>query len=68
MADDGQLTGERQRLLDEIDEWNRLLAHLGVATRLPLSAALRCTTAELHIEVRAVKRQYLASRHLLDGI
>lgn len=68
MADDDDVTRERQRLLDEVEDANDLLARLGVATRLPMSVALRCTTAQLHHEAAANWRHYLDMRRQLDGL
>ena len=66
MGDD-EITRERQRLLDEVEECNELLARMSVATLLPMSAALRCTMAELRFEVPALWRRYLDLRHKLEG-
>jgi len=68
MADDNELSRERQALLDEVEDWNELLARKGVATCLPMSAALRCTTVELRFQVGALKRQWLTVNHKLDGL
>lgn len=66
MADDYKLTPERQNLLDDVELYNELLARLGVATVLPMSAALRCTTAELRRQVPALRRDY-HTKHLQLG-
>ena len=68
MADDNELTRERQRLLDQIEECNELLARLGVPTRLPMSLAQRYTTAELGREEPLLWRFYQQKRHELGGL
>lgn len=67
MADD-ELTGERQALLDEVEECNELLARLGVPTGLPMSLAKTLTTAELGRAQLANRRRYLEKRQQLDGL
>jgi hypothetical protein len=62
------MTAERQLLLDEIEETNELLARMSIVTRLPMSAALRCTTDELRRQVRVLRRDYLNKRRQLDGL
>jgi hypothetical protein len=66
--DAGALSDERQRLLDQVEENNELLARLGVPTRLPYSKAAGLTTAELVIAVRAQRAHFLENHHRLSGL
>jgi hypothetical protein len=68
MDHDGALSDERQRLLDQVEETNELLARLGVPTRLPYSKAAELTVAELRVAVRAQRQHFLENHHRLSGL
>jgi hypothetical protein len=66
--DDAGLSDERQRLLDQVEENNELLARLGVPTRLPYSKAVGLTIGELRVAVRAQRAHFLENHHRLSGL